>query len=53
MLMGNFKSTEVVMSTFDFEFMIKKPTCFQSAHPNYIDLILTNKNSVFQKHQCF
>ena len=47
--MGDFNFTventnlEVFMSTFDMECLIKKPTCFQSAKPNYIDLIFTNK----------
>ena len=37
------KNLEVFMSTFDMECLINKPTCFQSAKPNCIDLILTNK----------
>ena len=37
------KNLEVFMSTLDLECMIKKPTCFQSARPSCIDLILTNK----------
>ena len=51
MLMGDFnlnfenKNLEVFMSTFDMECLIKKPTCFQSAKPNCIDLILTNKKN--------
>ena len=50
-LMGDFnltvenKKLEVFMSTFDMECFIKKPTCFQSAKPNCIDLILTNKKN--------
>ena len=41
------------MSTFDMEYLIKKPTCFQSAKPNCVDLILTNKKKAFQKLKCF
>ena len=37
------KSLENVMTTFDLECLIKKPTCFQSSNPTCIDLILTNK----------
>ena len=37
------KSLENFMTTFDLERLIKKPTCFQSSNPTYIDLILTNK----------
>ena len=50
-LMGDFnftvenKNLEVFMSTFDMEYLIKKPACFQSAKPNCIDLILTNKKN--------
>ena len=53
-LMGDFnftvenKNLEVFMSTFDMECLIKKPTCFQSAKPNCIDLILTNKKELFK-----
>ena len=37
------------MSTFDMEYLIKKPTCFQSAKPNCVDLILTNnKKKLFK-----
>ena len=36
------------MSTFDMECLINKPTCFQSAKPNCIDLILTNKKELFK-----
>ena len=52
--MGDFNFTventnlEVFMSTFDMECLIKKPTCFQSAKPNYIDLIFTNKKELFK-----
>ena len=43
------------MSTFDMECLIQKPTCFQSAKPNCIDLILTTKllKRTFQKLKCF
>ena len=30
------------------ECLITKPTCFQSAKPNCIDLILTNKKELFK-----
>ena len=55
-LMGDFnltvenKNLEVFMSTFDIECLIRKPTCFQSAKSNCIDLILKNKKITFQKH---
>ena len=54
MLMGDFKLTvenknlEVFMRTFDMKCLIKRTTCFQSAKPNCIDLILTNKNELFK-----
>ena len=53
-LMGDFnlnvenKNLEVFMSIFDMECLIKKPICFQSAKPNCIDLILTNKKELFK-----
>ena len=40
------------MSTFDMQYLINKPTCFQSVKPNCIDLILTNKKRSFQKLEC-
>ena len=46
------KNLEVFISTSDMECLIKKPTCFQSAKPNCIDLILTNKWN-FLKTQMF
>ena len=52
--MGNFNLTaedenlEVFISTFDMECLINKPTCFQSAKPNCIDLILTNKKELIK-----
>ena len=36
------------MSTFDLEWLIKKPTCFQSSNPTCIDLILLNKKDFFK-----
>ena len=47
------KNLEVFMSTFDMECLINKPTGFQSAKPNCIDLILRNKKRTFQKLKCF
>ena len=38
----NNKILVVVMTTFNLENFISKPTCFQSANPACIDLILTN-----------
>ena len=58
-LMGDFNLTvesnnlEVFVSTFDIECLIKKTACFQSAQPNCIDLILTNKRKTFQKLKRF
>ena len=55
MLIGDFnltiynKSLENFMSTFDLEYLIKKPTCFQSSNPTCIDLILTIKKEFFKK----
>ena len=40
----NNKNLEVFMNTFN----INKPTCFESANPTCIDLILTNKKSLFK-----
>ena len=42
------KNLEVFISTFDKESLIKKPTCFQYAKPNCIDLVLTNKKYLFK-----
>ena len=44
-LMGDFNLTveHIFLSTFDMECLIKKPACFQSAKPNCVNLILTNK----------
>ena len=46
------KNLDVFMSTFDMECLIKKPSCFQSAKPNYINLILIKKKN-FSKTQMF
>ena len=54
MLIGDFNLTienkylEVFMNTFDLEYLIKKPACFQSTSPSCIDLILTNKKEFFK-----
>ena len=42
------KSLENFVSTFDLEWLIKKPTCFQSSNPTCIDLFLTNKKEFFK-----
>ena len=36
------------MNTFNLDSLINKPTCFQSTNPTCIDLILTNKKSLFK-----
>ena len=49
MLIGDFNLTinnkrlQNVMTTFDLECLIKKPTCFQSSNRTCVDLILTSK----------
>ena len=49
MLIGDFnmtienKNLEIFMNLSNSEYLIKKPTCFQSKNPSCIDLILTNK----------
>ena len=52
MLIGYFNLTVnnlgVFMNTFNLDSLINKPTCFQSANPTCIDLILTNKKSFFK-----
>ena len=54
MLIGDFnltvnnKNLGVFMNTFNLDSLINKPTCFQSANPTCIDLILTNKKSLFK-----
>ena len=53
MLIGDFNLTinnkilENVMTTFNLECLIKKPTCFQSSNPTCMDLILTNQKEFF------
>ena len=46
------KNLEVFMSRFDTQCMIKQPTRFRYAKPNYIDLILTKKGEL-SKTQIF
>ena len=54
MLIGDFnltvnnKNLRVFMNTFNLDSLINKPTCFQSANPTCIDLILTNQKSLFK-----
>ena len=54
MLIGDFNLTinnkrlQNVMTTFDLECLIKKPTCFQSSNPTCVDLILTKKKEFFK-----
>ena len=42
------KNFEVFINTFGMECLIKKPTCFQSAKLNCIDLILTHEKELFK-----
>ena len=44
----NNKNLGMFMNTFNLDSLINKPTCFQSANPNCIDSILTNKKSLFK-----
>ena len=44
----NNKNLRVFMNTFNLDILINKPTCFQSANSTCIDLILTNKRSLFK-----
>ena len=46
------KKVEVFMSTFDMECLVKKRTCFHSAEPNSIKLILKIKKN-FSKTRMF
>ena len=54
MLIGDFnltvnnKNLRVFMNTFNLDSLINKPTCFQSANPTCIDLILANKKRLFK-----
>ena len=41
------------MKLFNLESLINTPTCFQPEKPDCIDLILTNKNSLFKNSQSF
>ena len=49
----NNKNLGVFMDTFNLESLINKPTCFQSANPTCIDLILTNKKNLFKNSNVF
>ena len=42
------KNLKDFRNTFDLECLIKKPTCFQSASRNWIDLIWLNKKKLFK-----
>ena len=44
----NNKNLGVLMNTFNLDGLINKPTCFQSANPTCIDMILTNKKILFK-----
>ena len=44
----NNKNLRVFMNTFNLDSLINKPTYFQSANPTCVDLILTNKKSLFK-----
>ena len=44
----NNKNLRVFMNTFNLDSLTNKPTCFQSANSTCIDLILTNKKSLFK-----
>ena len=54
MLIGDFnltvnnKNLRLFMNTFNLDSLTNKPTCFQSANPTCIDLILTNKKNLFK-----
>ena len=41
------------MTLFNLESLINTPTCFQSEKPRCIDLILTNKKSLFKNSKTF
>ena len=41
------------MCSFDLESLINSPTCYKSANPSCIDLILTNKKNHFMKSATF
>ena len=44
---------EAFMQAYDFSNLIKKPTCYQSNPPSCIDLILTNRKSLFKLSNTF
>ena len=44
---------EAFMQAYDFSSLIKKPTCYQSNTPSCIDLILTNRKSLFKLSNTF
>ena len=39
---------EALMQAYDFSSLIKKPACYQSNTPSCIDLLLTNRKSLFK-----
>ena len=41
------------MTQFNLESLINTPTCFQSEKPRCIDLIITNKKSLFKNSKTF
>ena len=41
------------LNTFCFENLIKEPTCFKSAIPSCVALILSNKKSLFMRSETF
>ena len=44
----NNKNPGVFMNTFNLDNLINKAICFQSPNPTFIDVILTNKKSLFK-----
>ena len=44
----NNKNVGVFLNTSGLESLINKPACFQSANPTFINLILTNKKTLFK-----
>ena len=54
MLIGDFnltvnnKNLRLFVNIFNLDSLTNKPTCFQSANPTCIDLILTNKKNLFK-----
>ena len=42
------KTLKFFLITFDLKCRIKKPICFQSSHPNCIEIILTNKKEILK-----